>query len=150
MKKIITILFCCVSLNSGAQLNSSIGVGYNSNNYPAYELKCGYELHRINFDAGFSRSLNRNSNTHIYSGGEIGINLFNEGDAYLLAKSVIVSAGYFYDKVNSDQKANLSACRPSISVKYIKLLKENAGLYAKIFYIKNTFELTGGLFLKFN
>lgn len=145
---ILFALFATSNLN--AQLNAAIGGGYSFNNYPVYELKFGYELHRINFNGGFSRSLNRNSNTHIYSGAEIGFNLLNEGDAYLLAHSIIISGGYWYDKINSDQKAELSAWRPSISLRYIQLLKENAGLYGQLMYINNNVLLTAGMLLKFN
>jgi hypothetical protein len=150
MKKIITILFCVASLNSVAQLNSTIGLGYNFNNHPIYSLNLGYEIGRININGGFQRSLTRSTSSSIIAGAEIGLNLFNAGDSYLLARSIIISAGYWNVSGNSDQKLIKSQWLPSISLRGIKMFTENGGLFGQVMCLKNNLTITIGMILKFN
>ena len=95
------------------------------------------------------RSLTRSTSSTIIAGGEVGYNLFNEADSYLLAQSLIVSVGYWNVWGNSDQKLIKSSWRPSVSIRYIRMLSENGGLFGNAMYLKNNISLTAGMILKF-
>ncbi len=158
MKKLKTKIILCASLlllltvwqETKAQIQTSIGAGYNSNGYPVYELHFGYELHRINFNVGFNRAPSRSASTNIISGIEIGYNLLNEEDAYLLAHDIIISGGFSYVSENSDQKQKESYYSPSISLRYVRMLSEQGAIYGQITGLKNNILLTVGMLLKFN
>ena len=150
LKNILILLALFVSVKIDAQLNTSIAAGYNFNKHPIYSLNVGYEIKRININGGFIRSLTRSTSSTIIAGGEVGYNLFNEADAYLLAQSLIVSVGYWNIWGNSDQKLIKASWRPSVSIRYIRMLSENGGLFGNAMYIRNNISLTGGLILKFN
>src|SRR5690242_11823060 len=131
-----------------AQLNTSFGIGYNTHNYPAYEFKFGYDIKRIDINGGFSRSLNRDANTHIYPGVEVGYNFMNEINSYWNDYQFTVSAGIFNDVINSDQKNYLNTWQPTLSLRYRKALKETSGIYSEVFYINKAVQITFGMYLK--
>ncbi len=153
LKTLSIIILCALLLicqNTKAQINSSIGAGYNFNGYPVYELHFGYELHRINFNAGFNRAPSRSASTNIISGIEIGYNLLNDEDAYLLAHDIIISGGFSYVSENSDQKQKESYYTPSLSLRYVRMLSEQGAIYGQITGLKNNILITCGMLLKFN
>ena len=150
MKKLfLSITILLLSFATKAQLQTSFGMGYNFNKHPIYSFNVGYEIKRININGGFMRSLTRSTSSTIIAGGEVGYNLFNEADAYLLAQSLIVSVGYWNIWGNSDQKLIKASWRPSVSIRYIRMLSENGGLFANAMYIRNDISLTAGMILKF-
>jgi len=158
MKKLLKKLSILISLSifggcsnpSFAQLQMSIGAGYNFNKHPIYSLNAGYEKERITINGGFQRSLTRATNSTIIAGGEIGYNLLSAGDSYLLAQSVIVSGGIWHVSGNSDQKLIKASWRPSVSLRYIKMFTENGGLFGNAMYLKNNISLQAGMLIKFN
>jgi hypothetical protein len=152
LKKLSILIWFALfaSVKSEAQLEMSVGAGYNFNKHPIYSLNAGYEIQRVNINGGFQRSLTRSTSSSIIAGAEIGLNLFNAGDSYLLARSIIISVGYWNVSGNSDQKLIRSAWRPSISLRYIRMLSENGGLFAQAMYLKKNISITGGLIFKFN
>ena len=157
MKKLLKKLSILISLSifggcsnpSFAQLQMSIGAGYNFNEHPIYSLNAGYEKERITINGGFQRSLTRATSSTIIAGFEAGYNLLSAGDSYLLAQSIIISAGYWHISYNTDQKAELASWRPSLSIRYIRMLSENGGLFVNTMYLKNNFTITGGIIIKF-
>jgi len=147
---LLLLTFLCAGCKSNAQINCSLGAGYNFNKHPIYSLNAGYEIERVNINGGFIRSLTRSTSSTIIAGAEVGYNLLSAGDSYLLAHSIIVSAGYWHVSENSDQKANLSHWRPSLSLRYIKMLSDIGGLYANAMYVSNNFTITAGMIIKIN
>ena len=158
MKKLLKKLSILISLSifggcsnpSFAQLQMSIGAGYNFNKHPIYSLNAGYEKERITVNGGFQRSLTRATSSTIIVGGEIGYNLLNAGDSYLLTQSIIISAGYWNVSGNSDQKLIKASWLPSLSLRYIKMFTENGGLFGNAMYLKNNISLQVGIIFKFD
>jgi hypothetical protein len=158
MKKLLKKLSILISLSifggcsnpSFAQVQISIGAGYNFNQHPIYSLNAGYEKERITINGGFQRSLTRATSSTIIAGGEIGYNLLSAGDSYLLAQSIIVSGGYWHVSGNSDQKIIKASWLPSVSLRYIKMFTENGGLFGNAMYLKNNISLQAGMLIKFN
>jgi len=158
MKKLLKKLSILISLSifggcsnpSFAQLQMSIGAGYNFNKHPIYSLNAGYEKERIIVNGGFQRSLTRATSSTIIAGGEVGYNLLSAGDSYLLAQSVIISGGIYHVAGNSDQKLIKASWLPSLSVRYVRMLSENGGLFGNAMYLKNNISLQVGMLIKFN
>lgn len=140
------LLFC----NNGySQANINVGFGYSVLKNPFFAFGVGAEKKRMNYNAEYRRALNSGTSTHEYFGGSVGYNLLNEGDAHLFARSVIPAIGIYEDKFNTDQKNNEIKVRMSLGIKYTKAFDDNWNLYAELFYIHNTIQLSGGMKFKF-
>jgi len=156
MKKFLTgiivtwlIILLLGNIKCTAQLNTGLGIGYDTHGRAIASWSAGYEKGRFNVEGQIRPSLTRNVKTNNYIGGNIGLNLINAPDAYLKAFSLIAYAGYFYDRVSND-KLILNKYYFSGSLRAIKMINENGGIFAETMYINKSIQASFGIHFKFD
>jgi hypothetical protein len=143
--KYIIILFLLFS-KAEAQLNSGIGIGYDTRGNAIAQLSAGYEIGIVQFNAEIRPSLTRNSLAHNYIGGGLSFNLLNHTQEihYLFA-----GAAYYYDDRSHDTKT-LNSSHVGYSLKYVWMMNYQGAIYFQPMFINKSFQTTCGMILKFD
>jgi hypothetical protein len=134
MKNLLIILLL-LPLVTHAQLNVTLGAGTDFKNSVA-NMGLGYETNNMIMEASISPSITRNVNTHNYMGIAAGYHV----------GPFIPAIGYYYDHVSSD-KTDLNKYYVGYSIKAVKEINDNGGVYLSGMYINNQTLLTGGVII---
>lgn len=152
MKKILSLLLLkLLPVIVLAQLHLIGKLGADTHLKPIYVLGIGYEIANLNLDAEIRPDMVKdNTNYHNYVGAKIGWNLINPGNEYLLARSIIPSIGYYYDRIiDGGAKDHINRWHVGYSLKAIKMFNDNGGLEVETMYINYLASITIGIHYKF-
>lgn len=151
MKKILSLLLLkLLPVIVLAQLHFIGKIGADTHIKPIYTLGVGYEIGNLSLDGEIRPDMTKdNTNYHNYMGGKIGWNLINPGNAYLLARSIIASVGYYYDRiVDGGAKIGINKWHVAYSFKFIKMFNDEGGLEVETMWINKSVSVSAGIHFK--
>ena len=146
MKYIIILFSLFFTTKIQAQLQSGIGIVYDTRGNAIAQLSAGYEIGILQINAEIRPSLTRKSLAHNYIGGGLSFNLLapTQEIHYLFA-----GAGYYYDDRSHDAKT-LNSSHVGYSLRYVWMMNYQGAIYFQPMYINNSIQITAGMLLKFN
>lgn len=144
-KAIVAGVLLLLTLSINAQPNFHIGYGYDITHYPVASVGPGFEINQVVINTEVRFPAERNASDHVYAGGTVGFNFL----PYWKDDALIASIGGYSNAINSDQKRSLSMANVAATLRYVRYVAHDGSLYAEVFYIHNTMQLTAGMMIKF-
>lgn len=145
-KSILFILIGLMPFISKSQVNTELGIGYDTYGRAMASLGFGYSISVFEFQGEMRPSLSRSVYGNHYFGFSGGIRLLNANDADI---SVSMGAGYYYNLRSAEYK-QLNGDFFGTYLKGVKMINDRGGVFISILYINNSAQFSGGIHYVFN
>lgn len=147
MKKMfLFILIGLMPFISKSQVNTELGIGYDTYGRAIANLNVGYSISVFEFQGEMRPSLSRSVYGNHYFGFSGGIRLLNAKDADI---SVSIGGGYYYNLRSTDHK-QLNGDFFGAYLKGIKMINDRGGVFFNTLYINSSAQFSGGIHYVFD